>query len=172
MPIKRPGKEEPKRVTQAELGRLFGVSRKTIHEWSGKAGFPRGESDKYSAFDVLVWYLVAHSKQLVEKGSGDLAAGDPLLSGENTPNLERYRGARADLAEMEVKRQEGNLLDRAVMREALGRAASHLRGAAKALERDFGDEAKRVLDDTLDEVGREFSKVLGVCPDQPSENAE
>lgn len=168
MAIKRPGKEAPKKVTQAELGRLLGVSRKTIYEWSGKGEFPKAEGDKYSAFDVLVWYLVTHSKQLVEKGAGDLASGDPLLAGENTPNLERYRGARADLAEMEVKRQEGSLLDRAMMRELLGRAAAIIRGAAKNLQRGFGEEARRVLDDSLDEVGREFSKVLG--DPEPSEN--
>lgn len=161
MAIKRPGKEAPKKVTQAELGRLLGVSRKTIYEWSGKGEFPKAEGDKYSAFDVLVWYLVTHSKQLVEKGAGDLASGDPLLAGENTPNLERYRGARADLAEMEVKRQEGNLVDRSAMRELLGRAAGLIRGAAKSLQRAFGEEARRILDDSLDEVDREFSKVFG-----------
>lgn len=56
MKIKRPGATEPQRGTQADAARLLGVSRKTIHEWSRKPGFPESIDGKYTLIDVYDWW--------------------------------------------------------------------------------------------------------------------
>lgn len=77
MAIKRPGKEEPKKVIAAELGRLLGVNRKTIHEWRSKSTFPRptvtGKTEKWDVLDVFYWVFVTHLRHLGE-GGGNLPA--------------------------------------------------------------------------------------------------
>lgn len=161
MKIKRPGKEEPKRVTQAELGRLFGVSRKTISEWAGKKSFPAEEDGGYSAFEVFCWYTVEHSRLLVPRGEGDLSRGDELLAGDGSPALERYREERAKLAALDRKTREGELAQVSVMRDVLGRAAAIIRSAARAIQQGFGVEASAILDDAITDAEREIAQVCG-----------
>lgn len=162
MRIKRPGKEEPKRVTQAELGRLFGVSRKTISEWAAKRSFPAEQDGWYSAFEVFYWYTVEHIRSLVPREVGDLSETDPLLAtGDGSPALERYREERAKLAALDRKTREKELIVLGTIREYLGRFSANIRSAGRALQKAFGTEASRILEDALTDSEREISQVCG-----------
>ena len=61
---------------------------------------PRNDDGSYNARDVIQWHV---------QRSTD--TDDPLLAGGDSPNLERYRAARADLAEMEAAERRGHLVD-------------------------------------------------------------
>jgi hypothetical protein len=76
---------------------------------------------------------------------------DPRLAGTSSPALEEFRRHRARLAELEVSQQEGQLLVREVVHEALGQLAAVLRRAGELLDRKFGREAHKLLADALEE---------------------
>lgn len=77
-----------------------------------------------------------------------------ILSGGsgNSPNMERYRGYKADLAALEVEEKRGDLIPRADARAGMLIVVSRLRAATEQLEREFGIEARAVIDDALDQA--------------------
>lgn len=91
--------------------------------------------------------------------------GDPLLTSAqqpDSPELERYRAARADLAEMERDRQRLHLIPREVLDPALAMFVGVLRRAGEALVRRFGNEAAAILNEALDEFEASIRTMLGV----------
>lgn len=86
---------------------------------------------------------------------------DPMAAGGDSPGLERYRNAKADLAEMEVKRVCGELSDRAEMRQGLMAIATIFRNGAERLEKVYGAGARiqfdQTVDDAVDEINRMFA---------------
>ena len=91
---------------------------------------------------VVPWLL---ARQL-RRTTGD----DPALDGpSDSPALERYRAAKADLAEMQLERERGELISRDHVRAALGRWAGPLRRAGEILEKQHGQSARKVLDEAL-----------------------
>jgi hypothetical protein len=88
--------------------------------------------------------------------SGD--NGDPLLVAEGvaSPALEKYREARAALAELDLQERQRDLLPRQAVHEVFGRIASRLRDAGEQLGREHGSEAHEVLDEALSDSQREL----------------
>jgi len=84
--------------------------------------------------------------------------GDPLLSGTTTPALERYRDERAKLAKLDRLERERDLLKRHEVHEMLSRVASILRGAGEVLQREYGAQAHKILDEALDDAEREIAR--------------
>lgn len=76
-----------------------------------------------------------------------------ILSGGsgNSPNMERYRGYKADLAALEVEERRGELIPRADARSGMLMGVSRLRTATEQLEREFGIEARAIIDEALDQ---------------------
>jgi hypothetical protein len=77
---------------------------------------------------------------------------DDIESGADSPNLERLRGAKADIAEIERDKRRGELLPRDEMRAGLLGIAGCIRDMGERLEREFGHDARQLLDDALDEA--------------------
>jgi hypothetical protein len=89
--------------------------------------------------------------------------GDPLLAGAapDSPGLERYREARADLAEMERDRVKASLIPREDLEPALAEFAGVLRRAGETLARDYGNDAATVLNEAVDETVERWEQLLG-----------
>ena len=85
---------------------------------------------------VIAWQIEEAERRCVER-----AGGDPDLVGPDSPNLERLRAAKADLAEDQRDLGRSKLYDAAEVRMALSRAAAHLRKADERLERRYGPDA-------------------------------
>lgn len=83
------------RMTAAALGRLFGVSAQAVGRWD----CPRNPDRTYDLAAVIAWR--------VEQARDELSGVDPSRSQE----LERLRRIRADLAQLDLDRQRGNLVD-------------------------------------------------------------
>lgn len=129
-------------TTQSEVAAHFGVSRRTIADWVA-SGMPRRDG-RYDLDEIEGW----RSARIPDDT-------DPLLSGPGTsPALERYREARAKLAELDLEQRRGRLVDIGDLRERISMLASHLRKAAERIERLHGPDPKRILDEALDEVER------------------
>lgn len=81
-----------------------------------------------------------------------------IAAGGDSPNLERYRLARAQLAELELERQRRSVFPRDMARSILGRVASLWRRYGERLGKRYGpdevisfnetfEESQRVIDD-------------------------
>lgn len=148
MPSKR------KRIvdSQAAVAKHFGVSLRMVGDWVSRAGCPRRErSDRpgrfrYDLDEIEAWREATSAE----------AADDPLLRGDGSPALERYREARAKLADLDYRKRVGELIDVAAMHERHVRIAGRLRQAGELLGRKFGVDAQLILDEALEDVEREM----------------
>jgi len=102
-----------------------GVSRQTIHAWATR-GAPRNGDGTYHLPRLIDWRL----KELI-------AEAEPATGGLDRTSAERYRAAKAELAEIKLAQERGELLGRpAVLAWALQLAQglrSGLEGMAMAL---------------------------------------
>lgn len=90
--------------------------------------------------------------------------GDELLAGAVSPSQERYRAARAGLAELELQERLRHLVQVGVIERTFDSFASILRRAAERLEVQFGKEARAVLDQAMDESERIIERQLAQAP--------
>ena len=80
----------------SELARAFGVSRSTPFQWH-RRGCPQNSDGTWSLPEVIAWHMSC------ERDRANRADPDD--------NLDRWRGARADLAEIELRQKRGGLVD-------------------------------------------------------------
>lgn len=85
-------------IPQKSLADMLGTSRKVLIEWEGE-GLPRNSDRTYNLYSVLSWV-----KTRWACGSKD---GE-----KNSPALERYRLAKAQEAEFDLKIKKGEFIDR------------------------------------------------------------
>ena len=93
-----------KRVNQAELSRILGVSHQAIAKMKPDPSFP--EFDKgglAEIYAVCVWWYL-------RKEANPVPTDESLLSGDSSDGLERYRQARAGLAEIELAKERGSVI--------------------------------------------------------------
>ena len=94
---------------------------------------------------------------------------DDLMSGPNSPALERYREERAAIAKLNRLERERELLPRDLVRQSMSRSAACIRQVGESLQKQFGDAAALLLyegiDDALAEIGRFFAGNMKDAPD-------
>lgn len=93
----------------------------------------------------------AHAARQVESVRKD---ADPMLAGGDSPALERYREAKAGLAEMDLQERQKSHVNLQSLNDALMRFASTIRRAGEALQRRFGNEASEIMNEAIDEALR------------------
>jgi len=76
------------------------------------------------------------------------------------PAIERKRLADARRSEFQLEQDMGVWLKRDHVHLALTKASGLLRTAGEALQRQFGPEARKILDDALDDQAREFKRLF------------
>lgn len=69
-------------------------------------------------------------------------------------NLERYRGAKADLAELDLAEREGRLVEPDKIRAAFVEALGCFRSAAETIDRQYGPDAFLVIDEAYQRAFR------------------
>ena len=79
------------------------------------------------------------------------SATDPLLTGGDSPGLERYRLAKAALAELDLANRKGELIDVGKCKDMLSRWATIIRRMGERLGKRFGNDASEAVNDSLDE---------------------
>lgn len=129
-------------TSKADMARRLGINKNTATTWAGLPGFPGGASGPWLLPDIIRW--------LISRTNARPESDDPAMSGPDSPALERYRLAKAELSELELAEKRKQLLPRGVVRQALASWAAILRNAGDQLGRRFGVGAQRVLTDALD----------------------
>jgi DNA-binding XRE family transcriptional regulator len=84
-------------LSQTTAAQLIGIKRETLKS----SDAPRREDGTYDARELVKWALARERAN---------ATDDPLLTGGDSPNLERYRKAKAELAEMDAAERRGQIV--------------------------------------------------------------
>ena len=125
-------------LSQGAAAWLVGLSTRTFRDTTA----PRGSAGLYNARDLLAW-----------KAGPAAGSDDPLLTGGDSPNLERYRAAKADLAEMDALERRGRLVDVDAFAEWWGtEVAAPMRRAVETLQSRFGADAAEIVAAALRKV--------------------
>jgi phage terminase Nu1 subunit (DNA packaging protein) len=122
------------------------VSIDTVKSWA-KQGMPGGPG-AYDFAAIIPWLRTKGPWRQHVKVEND----DPLLAADgDSPGLERYRLAKAALAELELEERKGTLLSREKVRTTLIRWATVLRRMGERIAKRFGNEASEAVNDALGE---------------------
>ena len=147
-------------VRVAQLAEVLAISTQSIRQ-SLLPCLPsdaiRGDRPKlvHGPTAVIAWVQKQSPKRVV----GD---ADPLMAvTTDSPALERYRTARAEREEIEVKRLRGVLVAVDRVHDFHTRFAGIIRGAGERLQREYGDGPRRVLDEALGDALRVLVECLG-----------
>jgi hypothetical protein len=97
-------------------------------------------------------------------GAGIDSEEEALFDGSDSPALERWRRAKADLAEIEVQSKRGSLVPRNEIRTGLDAIAARLRGFAEELQREFGPGAIDLLDEALTDCENAIDRMYSDDP--------
>ncbi|MCP4589576.1 MAG: hypothetical protein GY842_02410 [bacterium] len=135
---------KPEPITsQRELARLLGWPGTTLRGRLGDPSCPiprRGPWPAWAVDALERWAALRYP----EPSADDDAA---MATGGTSPELERWRRARAALAELELAQRRGQVLPRDQVRELHSRMAGVIRGACDRIQREYGDGAFDVLDE-------------------------
>lgn len=135
MPPKRTLNEQIdflKRLRPGAAAWMLGVAPRSLRDW---VDAPRGEDGTFDAQTLVAWYLIAKAT----------VPADSLMAGSTSPALERYRTAKASLAELELFERHGVLVNRPAFLSVMSRFMDLLRGSAEAVQREFGPLAYEIL---------------------------
>ncbi|WP_298865015.1 hypothetical protein [uncultured Gimesia sp.] len=134
--------------THAECARFFNVSTKTIQIWLGE-GCP-GKRGAYPLNEMVQWV----------KNNRWCKSSDPLLAGGDSDNLERYRGVKADLAELDLDERKGTLIDPDLVRDAYVQSLRFIRDAAEQIDRQYGNDAFLIIYEAWERAEKYIMKEL------------
>ena len=144
------------RCSQGALAYVFGISRQAVAQWKG---VPRNADGSYSLPAVVAWKM------------SNLAADADLGSGDS-PQLERYRAAKAGLAELELHERLKSLVSRSQVRECILAFAQQIRNVGEHLTRRFGNDAADMLIRGVDDGYRAIKGILGESETAPGPGAK
>ncbi len=96
---------------------------------------------------------VAHKVQAATKNGAD-----PLLVGGDSLGLERYRLAKAELAEMDVQLRQKTHVDINTLNAEMMQFAAIIRRSGDALQRQFGNDAAKIVSGAIDAAVRQWKE--------------
>lgn len=145
-------RELPKVDYQAMSGR----QTKILHDQARSYGLPvLGPTVDLAR--VIEWLHQAIADGRLHNPGDD----DEGLGGQNSPALERLRAHKATLAEIEVMKARGEIFSAEEMNRRVLDMAGILRAAGEKLQRRFGEEARQILSDAIDDYGRQAERIYG-----------
>lgn len=128
-------------IPQKHWIEMSGRQAKIINEQAARYGIPFSGATVNLPAVVLALhdFLAANAKKLSTIEANLVLVG-------------RKRRVDAELAELSLETQRGNLINRSELREAWSMVANLLRRAGEMLGRDHGADAQAILDEALDEA--------------------
>lgn len=115
------------------------------------------DADIRKSANPIVFRVAALIEVMVEKRVADRVVNVPqvpadelLLEDGDSPALERYRLAKAKLAELDLETRKGQLIERDKARDIFSRWAVLVRRMGERLAKRFGPDAAATVNETLD----------------------
>lgn len=146
-------------IPQKHWRAMSGRQAKVLIEQASRYGIPFG-----SATISLPKVVRALHDFLADNKHKLARDDDDLLSGPNSPALERYREERALLARLMRLEREGELLPRDLVRQSLAKTAALIRTAGESLQKQFGSAAAEVLYEAIDDAEAEIERFFSDRP--------
>ena len=147
-----------------DLGSAMEVSRQTVHGWLKKPDFPQAVDGAFSVRLVSEWRLL-RDQELERKRAGpapvDPNSDDPLLNSGDSIGLERYRMAKAQLAEMDLAEREKVMLNAEAVHDGLAVISQTFRQACEELQRRFGGDAHAIIEQAITEAESTINDLFG-----------
>lgn len=159
MPTVQEQKEVLATLKQGAAAWMLGISPAKLCQMSRRGDLPaacQNPDGTYDARELIRWHASQTSEPL-----GDLGDGDPLLAFGESPALERYRLARAEMVELDLEERRGFLIPRDRVRLTLLRWASILRAVGDRLGKKFGNDAIDTINEALDDCARVVADEFG-----------
>lgn len=153
-----------------EAAKALGISPSYLDSVIGKLADPADvlmtHGRKFYRVDGVLrtWRASVAARKQARQAARLRAAGqeDPLLaSGGPSPALERYRLARARIAELEAAKLEGRLLELDDVHRIHALMVSILRNNHERLRARFGEEAIAIVQDGFDAYKRQLRLSFG-----------
>jgi len=136
--------------TLGDVATVYGVSVPTVKGWRA-SGMP-GQPGRYPLADISRWLRAEGPWRPRIAADGD----ELLVSGSDSPALERYRQAKAELSELELARQRKDVMPLEDVRRVCETYGSHIKRATRTLRRRYDNGAADVILDALDRAHREL----------------
>lgn len=153
-----------------DLALAMEVNRSTAHGWLKKPGFPQAVDGVFTVRLVCEWKF-KRDLELEQKNNPPPAPvdpDDPLLGSGDSPGLERYRMAKAQLAEMDLAEREKVTLSADAVHDGLNIISQTFRKACEILQRKFGTEAFSVLETAVQEAETQIDDMFRATEDDAS----
>jgi len=146
-------------LPRVTLARLLDTNERMINKWLD-VGMPRN-TDKgrtYNWFNVLPWIKARWlGKNIDEDG--------PPQTKKGADADERYRLAKAKLAEHQLAEKEGQIVQVELLRRQWESGIDVVRRAGENLGRRFGPEAQDMFNEALEEGARVAQEAIGTDDD-------
>jgi transcriptional regulator with XRE-family HTH domain len=143
--------------SQRDLASAIGVDESTIAQWV-RSGLSRKRAGK-NRYKYCITCAAAWERS--GRGAVSDSLDELIAAGGDSPGLERFRNARAELAEMDVKARRKSLLPRDMAHNAFGRVMSLLRQYAERLSKRHGPEEALSFRETLNECRQVIDNEFG-----------
>jgi hypothetical protein len=155
-------------LSRAQTATLLGVS---VSQLANVVLGRLGKDDRRKDGRAELIRTRAAVKAFVEfkTATAPLDGPDDFNDGEASPNLERWRLARAKMAELDLHLREGRLIDVELLSDRLRGLLDLLKGFGGTLQREFGRNAAVLYNEFLDDVRGLSAKSDGFIPspDEP-----
>jgi len=147
-------------LTRAELARAFGLTETGLKKSVLPLVAPSHvRTERCRSGSRLLYYGRGVIEAWAAKQAARHRKPDPLESAAG-PAAERYRAAKADMAEMDRDHRLGELVPTALLRECHSVFSSILQRTGDALQRTCGPDAHRIFEEGLDEALAGVKKFL------------
>lgn len=152
---------------QTDIASFCGVSIDTVKSWA-KQRMP-GQPGMYDLGEIVRWLRASGPWRQHQRPEFD----DPLLVADGeSPGLERYRLAKAAIAELDLEERKESLLSRDKARAALIRWGSIIRRLGERLGKRFGPDASNAVNDALSECQHIVDHEFGGCDTSDDDSPE
>ena len=152
----------PKWVAMTEAASLVGCTRGWLREKLMKGDFPAkhrrkvGLSNQVNFAELFAWWMEDVRASTAIEQDPDLAD----VGGSDSPNLERLRKLKGDLAEHDLELKRNNVVPREKWRALLMTFAGYVRNTGDILRRRYGNDAGAVIDSAVDQIEAAIEKEL------------
>jgi hypothetical protein len=153
-----------------DLAEALGVSRQTAHTYVKRPDFPRAVDGVFTVREACRWLFDREAER--ERSKAILSpSDDPLLTNiGDSPGLERYRMAKAQLAEMDLQVRQGSLIAVDHMDAGLAAITDAYRHGVEEAQRMFGPDIIAIFERAFGRADMVISQYFATT--EPEEDGE